>query len=233
MKKILILLIIFTSVFIITGCSDKQKEITDAEKFKEEYESVNGKEIYEKKARKISISKNNPFIYKNAKDIVEMMEQDETFLVYFGFNTCPWCRSVIEELIHVAEDNKIEKIYYVDVKDIRDIKEVNEKGKIETTKEGTKAYYELLEKMDSVLDDYTLTNDDEEISANEKRIYAPNVVAVVNGKAKEMSTGTPDSLKDPYQELTEEIRKDIYNEFKCIVKCINNEKKNVCTTNAC
>ena len=87
--------------------------------------------------------------------------------------------------------------------------------------------------MDSVLDDYTLTNEDEEeISAEEKRIYAPNVVAVIDGKAKEMSTGTPDSLKDPFQELTKELRKEIYNEFKCLIKCVN-KNQNMCTKNAC
>lgn len=235
MKKVLTILIIFMLMFTVTGCNkeSEKKELTDAEKFKQEYEKINGEESYGKKTRTVSIPTDNPFIYKEASDIVEMMDNEETFLVYFGFNSCPWCRSVIEELIKIASDNNLEKIYYVDVKDIRDVKEIAEDGKIKTTKEGSKDYYKLLEKMDSVLDDYTLTNEDEEeISAEEKRIYAPNVVAVIDGKAKEMSTGTPESLKDPFQELTNELRKEIYNEFKCLIKCVN-KNQNMCTKNAC
>ena len=231
MKKILIILILFISVFTITGCNKKEqvKELTDAEKFKQEYESINGEELYGKKARKLTIPEDNPFVYSNAKEIVEKINNKETFMVYFGFKTCPWCRSVIEELINVAQENNINKIYYVDVKDIRDVKELDEDGNVQTTKEGTKNYYKLLEELDSVLENYTLeTEDGEEKELDEKRIYAPNVVAIVNGKAKEMKDGTPESLKDPFQKLTKEIKEDINKEFSCLVKCMN-EQKNKCT----
>ena len=140
MKKILITLILFISIFAITGCNKKEevKELTDAQKFKKEYESINGKELYGQKARELSIPENNPFVYSNANEILEKIDNKETFIVYFGFKTCPWCRSVIEELINVAEENNIDKIYYVNVKNIRDVKEIDEDGKVKTTKEGTK-----------------------------------------------------------------------------------------------
>ena len=231
MKKILITLILFISIFTITGCNKKEevKELTDAQKFKKEYESINGKELYGQKARELSIPENNPFVYSNANEILEKIDNKETFIVYFGFKTCPWCRSVIEELINVAEENNIDKIYYVNVKNIRDVKEIDGDGKVKTTKEGTKDYYKLLEKLEPVLENYTLqTDDEEEKELDEKRIYAPNVIAIVNGKAKEMKEGTPDSLKDPFQELTKEIKKEINEEFTCLVKCMN-EQKNKCT----
>jgi 23S rRNA pseudouridine955/2504/2580 synthase len=43
------------------------------------------------------------------------IENKETFVVYFGFSDCPWCRSVVEELIHVAKDLNVEKLYYAEV----------------------------------------------------------------------------------------------------------------------
>lgn len=232
MKKIILTLILFLSLFALTACGNKEevkKELTDAEKFKNEYESMNGKEVYGKKTRELTIPEDNPFIYATAGDILEKIDNKETFLVYFGFNSCPWCRSVVEELIKVAEQNNIKKIYYVDVKEIRDTKEIDEDGKFKTTKEGTKDYYKLLDELKLVLEDYTLEDEEgEEISAEEKRIYAPNVVAIVNGKAEDMKDGTPESLTDPFQELTKEIKKEIAEEFECLVKCMN-EKQNKCT----
>jgi len=230
MKKILTILILFVSIFVVTGCGKEEvKELTDAEKFKQEYESINGEELYGKKARTLTISEDNPFIYSNAKEILDKMDNNETFIVYFGFKTCPWCRSVIEELINVANENNIDKIYYVDVKDIRDVKELDEDGNVKTTKEGTKNYYKLVDELEDILENYTLeTEDGEEKELDEKRIYAPNVVAVVNGKAEQMEDGTPESLTDPFQELTKEIKEDINEEFTCLVKCIN-EQQNKCT----
>jgi predicted bacteriocin transport accessory protein len=161
------------------------------------------------------------------------MDNKETFIVYFGFSTCPWCRSIIEELIKCAKDSKVDKIYYVDVLDIRDTKEIDEEGNIKTTKEGTKGYKELIDKMSNVLSDYTTTTEEgEEISLEEKRIYAPNVIAVVNGKATKLEEGISEELKDPYMELTEEMKKYTYNSFKCIFKCLE-EAETVCTSKAC
>ena len=233
MKKIISFLIIVVLMISVTGCVISN-DIKDSEKFKEEYESQNGKKSKSgKENRKVSIPEDNPFVYTTAEEISKKMDNKETFIVYFGFSTCPWCRSIIEELIKCAKDSKVDKIYYVDVLDIRDTKEIDEEGNIKTTKEGTKGYNELIDKMSNILSDYTTTNEDEEeISLEEKRIYAPNVIAVVNGKATKLEEGISEELKDPYMELTEEMKKYTYNSFKCIFKCIE-EAVTVCTSKAC
>ena len=233
MKKIISFLIIVVLMISVTGCVISN-DIKDSEKFKEEYESQNGKKSKSgKENRKVSIPEDNPFVYTTAEEISKKMDNKETFIVYFGFSTCPWCRSIIEELIKCAKDSKVDKIYYVDVLDIRDTKEIDEEGNIKTTKEGTKGYNELIDKMSNILSDYTTTNEDEEeISLEEKRIYAPNVIAVVNGKATKLEEGISEELKDPYMELTEEMKKYTYNSFKCIFKCIE-EAETVCTSKAC
>ena len=233
MKKIISILLIVVLMISVTGCVISN-DIKDSEKFKEEYESQNGKKSKSgKENRKVSIPEDNPFVYATAEEISKKMDNKETFIVYFGFSTCPWCRSIIEELIKCAKDSKVDKIYYVDVLDIRDTKEIDEEGNIKTTKEGTRGYNELIDKMSNILSDYTTTNEaEEEISLEEKRIYAPNVIAVVNGKATKLEEGISEELKDPYMELTEEMKKYTYNSFKCIFKCLE-EAETVCTSKAC
>lgn len=232
MKKYISIILVLVLSLLVVGCSDEK---TDAMKFKEEYESVNNKvnEHTKKENRELNIPKNNPIVYATAEDIVKRIDNKETFIVYFGFAECPWCRSVIEQLLKVAEEKKVEKIYYVDVLNIRDVREIAEDGTITTTTEGSKGYMDLLTRLDSVLADYTLTDEnEEEVSAEEKRIYAPNVVAISRGEAIQLETGISPKLTDPYSKLTDNIKKYAYNKFKCLVKCLE-EDSTTCQKNSC
>ena len=227
-KKVLIVvaILIAASVFGYIYKINHNYKQTDAYKFKVEYESLNGVENdYGKTYRTLNISKKNKMIYSTAKEIVEKTENKETFIVYFGFSKCPWCRSMIENLIDLSIENDMD-IYYVDVLDIRDTIEYVD-GELKTTKDGNKYYMKLIELYSDVLSDYTVKNGDETISAGEKRIYAPNVVAVVNGEAKEMVEGISEELKDPYGEITKKMKKASIKQLKCIFKCIN--EAGICT----
>lgn len=228
MKKVFIFLLTVVMLFSLTACEKN----TDALKFKKEYEDLNNQENGNHKIRPVSISKDNPIIYSTAEEIVDMIDDKESFIVYFGFPKCPWCRSMIEILLDVAKDNNFSKIYYVDVYDIRDTKEVNENNEIKTTKEGTDGYYDLLDRLDSVLDDYKLTNEaSEEVDVNEKRIFAPNVVAIVKGKATKLAEGISEKQEDPYEEITKEMKDEMYEQLECVFKCFN--EKNTCTKAGC
>ena len=228
---ILIVLIICLGIFLIFKTNSNKKIREDSIKFKEDYESYNGKSNQnDKKYRVVNINKNNPFVYKTEDEIVSMINNKETFAVYFGFNTCPWCRSVIEELIKVSKDLSIDTIYYVNVRpngvDIRDTITVNEDGTYERTKEGTTGYNKLLELLSNVLSDYNLTDKDgNKVDVNEKRIYAPNVVSIVNGKAIKLETGIASNQSDAYMELTDEMKKETYSKFESVLKEI---KSGVC-----
>ncbi len=229
MKKVIIIMTIIFSLFLLTGCGK-----TDAQKFKEEYESINNEEIYGNKARELNIDKDNNIVYKTDQEIVDMIKNKETFVVYFGFAKCPWCRSVLPSLLEVSKDLGLDKLYYVDVSEIRDTLEVNDDNEVVTTKEGSEAYHELLKLLDSVLDDYMLEGKDgEEVNAYEKRIFAPNVVSVVKGEAKEKETGIIDELTDPYMEITSDMKKEIYNRFKCVIKCTLDASKTCSINKAC
>ncbi|MDE5587482.1 MAG: hypothetical protein K2I72_03815, partial [Bacilli bacterium] len=119
---------------------------------------------------------------------------------------------------------------YVDVAGIRDIITYKGNDEFETTKEGTESYYKLLELLNNVLSDYILTDSDgNEVSTGKKRIYAPNVVAIVDGVAAKLETGISEKQTDGYMELTDEIKEDIYNKLKNILNYVKKGKK-TCTT---
>ena len=216
-RKILMMLLIVGSLFLATGCVSE-----DAKKFKNDYESVNGKENSSGKVhRTVSILEDNPYTYATAEDIVKKIENKETFYVYFGDKLCPWCRSVIEKSIKVAKENNIKTIYYVPIWDdegneiLRDRLKVNDEGKIETVKEGTEAYKKLLELLDNVLSDYSLNDKDgKKVETKEKRIYAPNFIYVESGEAKKLIEGISEKQKDAREELSEEILQDEEEIFK-------------------
>ena len=221
-SKILVVLIFIVSIFVLTSCINKN---TDAYKFKREYESLNGTKVFDKKVRNIVISKDNPFVYKSAKDIIKMMDNKQSFVVYFGFAKCPWCRSVLPTLDKVSKKEGLDTIYYVDIFEIRDTLKVDENGELITEKKGSKDYYKLLEYLDNVLDEYNLNDiNGNKVETNEKRIYAPNVISVVNGKAEKMTTGISDKQTDAYMKLTPEMKKETYDKFKCVIKCVIDNK---------
>lgn len=214
-KKFLIVASILLVAILFTGC-EKKKVTEDGKKFKEEYESLNGKENAKgAKHRIVNIDEDNPFVYTTAEEVVKMYENQESFIVYFGDAQCPWCRSVIEKAIKVAKEYKVEKIYYVKIWDddhneiLRDVYTVNEDGTVEKTKDGTEAYYKLLEYFDTLLDDYSLKDaDGNEVESPERRIYAPNFILVRDGDASIKIEGISELQKDAREELTNEILAD-------------------------
>lgn len=219
MKKrvVLLLLLAFTLIGIV-GCGKN-----DAIKFKEEYESFNDKSNDYFKYRNLSIDENNPFVFATDKEIVEKLENKETFIAYFGDPQCPWCRSVIEQAIKSAKANGIDKIYYVRFWDgfheelIRDVYELDENNNPVLKQAGSESYPKLLEYLDDVLNEYTLKDKDgKAINVNEKRIFLPNFIAVTSGEAKELVEGISEKQTEFNGELTEEILNDeqtIFNDF--------------------
>ena len=224
MKKIISLLLVIVSLFVVTSCESKKEPTKEALAFKEDYEKLNGKENKSGKVhRTVSIDEANPFVEVSAEDIVKKIANNETFYVYFGSTLCPWCRSTIESAIKVAKENNIETIYYVDVWDdegneiLRDKLEVDKKGKVKVAKEGTESYYKLLEYFDEYLRNYDLTDSNgKAVESNEKRIYAPNYMYIENGNIKKLTNGKADSQKDSREELTETIKNEQLTKFRDI-----------------
>ena len=213
-KKILLLLVVIFSI-TLTACAKK-----DAKEFKKEYETMNGTtNANGKEHRSVTIPKDNPIVISNAKEIVKMIEDEETFYVYFGSTLCPWCRSVIEKALEVANANGIKKIYYVDIWDsegneiLRDKYTLDDNNKPVKSIDGTEEYTKLLTYLDDVLEDYTYKLDDKTLSYGEKRIYAPTFIYLAKGKAIRMTTGISSLQSGARDELTKEILADEEKQF--------------------
>lgn len=219
-KKIFLIMFIMMTIMSLTGCKNNKYAL----EFKEEYESINGVVNKNgKEHRAITIDEDNPYIKTTPEEIVKMINNKETFFLYVGDSLCPWCRSVLEKSIEVAKKYNVEKIYYIEIWDdegneiLRDKYEL--KPILTKTIEGTDSYKFLLEKFDSVLSEYTLTDTEgHKITTEEKRIYAPNYFYIKNGEVVKMVEGISEKQTDSREELTDEILKDEEEQFISLFK---------------
>ncbi len=219
-KKIFLIMFIMMTIMSLTGCKNNKYAL----EFKEEYESINGVVNKNgKEHRAITIDEDNPYIKTTPEEIVKMINNKETFFLYVGDSLCPWCRSVLEKSIEVAKKYNVEKIYYIKIWDdegneiLRDKYEL--KPILTKTIEGTDSYKFLLEKFDSVLSEYTLTDTEgHKITTEEKRIYAPNYFYIKNGEVVKMVEGISEKQTDSREELTDEILKDEEEQFISLFK---------------
>lgn len=207
---VLILLLGVLIGFIYSNKSDennKENEIKDAIKIKEEYESLNDKQtsngnIYPK----VTLKENNTFRYVSAKKVVKTLESG-TGLIYLGFKECPWCRNAINVLQYVNAN----EILYLDMTDQRDKYEVKD-GKLVKAEEGTEEYKKMLTILDSILDNYEIEDENgNTINIGEKRIYVPLVIGVKDGKIVGYHADTVklDDNQSPYDLLTNKQQSDL------------------------
>ena len=215
MKKRL-LLVLAVLLFVLGGCAPAQntEPCADALRFLAEYEALNGQKNDNGKLYPVvEVMENNPMFYATTDEIVRRIEAKENFLVYFGFAECPWCRGCLEPFLASAQEHGIDQICYVDIQNERDKFELQD-GRPVRTEEGTAAYTRLLELLEPVLSDYLLTDDAGiPISTGEKRIYAPNYVAIVDGKPVALAKES-ELQADPYAELAEEAAADLEQQFE-------------------
>lgn len=185
--------------------------LSDAKKIQEEYAKYNNEtnESANRTYPLVELNENNPFVYKSEEEIIEILE-GKTGLIYFGFPECPWCRSILPVLEEAAIENKVAEIAYLNIENIRDVLELDENEKIVTTKEGSNNYYRILKLLDDYLEEYTLTDEEgNEIKTGEKRLYAPTVVAVSNGKIVGFHSGSIETQKNGYEPLTAKEKEEL------------------------
>ncbi len=237
-KKILmsIVVVIMCIASIFGGLSLKNQEnksstLSDALKFKEEYESLNGSINEQNKMNYpvVEVKENNPIRYLSDDEAAEQLKNG-TGLFYFGFSSCPWCRSMVPVLLEAASNTNLGEIYYVDIKNIRDQLTLDDNDKIVVRDEGTNGYKEILVALDSVLEPYYLKNKDgKNIDTKEKRLYAPTVVVVKEGKILDIHVDTVKSQENAYTPLNEKQKEELYNIYqKMILKLLNSTCDEAC-----
>jgi len=199
--------------FIFVG---KEGTIQDALKFKQEYEELNGTVAFgDIKYNNLNISEKNPIKYSNYDEVINVIKKDSG-IIYLGFPGCPWCRSALPILFDVAKDNNINTIYYINIKEDRDsfvvedgelVYQLDEEG---NEKKGVEGYFDLMDALDKHLTEYIVSYNGKEYKTGEKRIYAPTVVFVRDGKVLGLHVSTVDSHKSGFDKMTEEQIDELY-----------------------
>lgn len=198
--------IILSAVLVFITCFLLLPKNNDNLKFKEEYESLNGKKNKNNQEYvEVKIDEKNPFIYASYKEVVDLLENG-TGVIYFGFPECPWCRNMVPVLSDAANELGVDKIYYFNALDMRDKKSLDDKGNIVIEKEGTDEYYNLVEIMYDYISVYEGLNDE-----SIKRIYFPTVIFVKDGDIIGSHVGTLDSQEDPYVVLNDSQKNELKN----------------------
>lgn len=204
--------------------------LPDNLRFKEQYESLNGKkDDNNKEYLKVSIAEDNPIVYKSDSEILDVLKK-ETALVFFGFETDAWSRNVVEPLLQIAKDNGLEKVYYVNIANIRDEYTVKD-GKLTQTQKGTESYYQILDFLGDKLNAYYVYDETgKEFATKESRLEPATVIAVSDGKVKAYRQGTVVSQKDPYVALNEKERNELMAIYQNLYEPIN---QNLCPSPGC
>ena len=225
-KKIFGLAIFAVMLFLISGCTGK-----DAKKFKEDYEALNGVETSTSGVyyRSITIDSDNPIVYSSFKEVSEKIESKDDFIVYVGFSACPWCRSVIPYVLESAKENKIKKIYYINVRedntrasDLRGYYKLDENGNVVVDVQADEYYKKVLNTLDDYLSPYTLTDTNgKTVETGENRLYAPTVIVYKEGKAVALDECISDSQTNGYMDLTDEMIADIKTKADALFKKYN------------
>lgn len=240
MKKDKIMLILLLVVFIIVGgvmiffAFQKEEETplkSDAIKIKEEYEKLNDQTNKSNQTYPtVFLTNENPFVKKTEEEIIEILEKG-TGIIYFGFASCPWCRTLMPILETNAKELNIDRVYYLDVQNIRDILELDDSNKPIVKEEGSKGYYKIIQLLDEFLTPYTLTDkENKKIDTGEKRLFAPTIVSVKDGKVMSVHVGTIKSQKSGYDELSDSQKKEL---TKVVKELMETSISLTCKNEAC
>lgn len=152
--------------------------ITDSERFYMEYNQVPVDNVYK---------------YTTAKEAIELFKADSA-VIFFGFKECKWCQSYAPILDEFAKENKVDTIYYVDIKEDRAA--------------NTEEYKALVELLGTYL---------EEDANGNKRIYVPDVYFVKDGEIvghnNDTSTEQGADTEAYYEEHGTELKEKINSLF--------------------
>ena len=176
---ICVVLVVGLCIFLIAN--HKEEVVSDAIRFKNEYEVFNDYESI-REFVKVKVDENNPVIYKTSKEILEVIEKNKA-IIFFGDPSINTSRLLIEPLLDVLKEENIEELYYVDVRDIKDDYEFDGTLIPKKIKNGTDGYYNTLKFLDKYLEEYYIQGTDGNLyDTGVKRLLDPTIVTVNSGK---------------------------------------------------
>lgn len=167
---------------------------SDAQKFKEEYEKINGGKTSDNETyNELNIDENNPMVYISLEELVDIINTENEAYVYISSSFCPYCRATVETLLNVAKDLNINKIYYYD----------------DTKQNPSDQYDNMLEKLEEK--GVNFINKD-----GQRKWGVPLVLKAKNGQVISETRGTSYQLNEgqsKYDSLTEDQKKQVYDRY--------------------
>lgn len=230
--SVLVIIIIFVLICLLInifrGDISYKIDNKDGIKFANEYEKLNSQEVEDgKKYPKVEISSDNIIKYSTVEEVLDIFDNMEDAVIYFGYSTCLYCRNAIQVLIDTAKDTELDVIHYIDIEEIWDVKELNENNEIVTVKEANSKYYELLNILgDELVVDYVLNDSNgNDVKTGDKRLYVPLVIFVTDGKVVSYNKGTLFSQEDPFVELDKYQREGLSEIYRYGIRDVVDSKK--------
>lgn len=177
------------------------KNNTDSSKFKREYEAYNNIPLTQEKGNyiELNIQKNNQIKYLNDDNIIKEIQTGNK-IIYMGFPDCNWCRMILPVLLNTANENGIKEIYYYNFKNIR-----NDYYQGKTTNKA-KTY----EKLIKILDKNIETTFEDGKNKGKKKLTAPTVLLVNQGKITNIHQGAVPTHKDYTTNLTKKEQEELF-----------------------
>lgn len=199
---IILLAISFGIILKLNNQLNEQKNKTivessgksDAQKFKEEYEKINGRKTSDNETyNELNINENNPMVYISLEELVDIINTENEAYIYISSSFCPYCRATVETLLNVAKDLNIDKIYYYD----------------DTKQSQSDQYDNMLEKLEEKGVNF--------INKDGKRKWGvPLILKTKNGQVISETRGTSYQLNEgqsKYDSLTEDQKKQVYDRY--------------------
>ena len=175
----------------------------DALRFKQDYEALNDTSVEEggENYNTVNIPEENPIVYIDLEDYVNIINSDEEAYIYMSSADCPYCRATVGTLLQVVQDLGIKKLYYYDLETgmanvddtIRQdlINQLIDKGFVTKKEDGSESW----------------------------RI--PLIAKTRAGEVLVKNIGTSISYNEgqsKYSELTEEQKQELYNKYYELLK---------------
>ena len=193
-----ILLAIIGLVLMISGvvgylAFKKEKEAPKIKenKFKEEYEKLNG--VVNDKGYTyptVDIDVNSNIKYVNESEVLEILDNEG--VIYFGTATSFECRNIITSLIKAADSVSLDKLYYFDVKNVDE------------------NYIKILDKIDEVLKKEEATNElGEKVATVSRKLIIPTIIIVQDGEIVDYHVGGIEK-ENQTEELTKEEKEELF-----------------------
>ena len=217
-----IIVILVMVLFLVSMKTDEPGvQFTEDEvNFKNEYENLNGTEYKTSILKTISIPGDNNVKYITEKDILNEINTGDK-VIYLGWAECNWCRTMLPILLETLKENEIETLYYFNFKELRTAYELGE------DEEKVEIYEELLK---IVGEDINQEFDEESLRSGIKKIVAPTVIFIKDGKYIGLHEKTVDSQTKSSDVLKEEQEKELKGIYQELIDRLNFE---VCVEEGC